>query len=63
MKVLGQKKLQLSLRDIDLPKDDPVRRKPKIDLAKNKLSWEPSHELESGLIKTIQYFEKFNEID
>ena len=48
---------------IDLPKDDPVRRKPKIDLAKNKLSWEPSHELESGLIKTIQYFEKFNEID
>ena len=48
---------------IDLPKDDPVRRKPEIDLAKDKLCWEPSCELESGLIKTIQYFEKFNEID
>ncbi len=39
-----------------LPKDDPKQRKPQIDLAKNKLMWEPSVDLDSGLEKTILYF-------
>ncbi len=41
-----------------LPKDDPIQRKPDINLAKENLGWKPSVELESGLIKTIEYFEK-----
>ena len=44
-----------------LPKDDPLRRKPKIDLAKKELDWEPKHELEKGLLKTIKYFKELNE--
>ncbi len=41
-----------------LPQDDPMQRKPIIDLAREKLGWEPKIELEEGLIKTINYFEK-----
>ena len=41
-----------------LPEDDPVRRKPDISLAKEKLSWEPHVSLEEGLKKTIDYFER-----
>ena len=38
--------------------DDPVRRRPDISLAYEKLGWEPSVDLEEGLGKTIEYFEK-----
>ena len=38
--------------------DDPVRRRPDISLAREKLGWEPSVNLEEGLGKTIEYFEK-----
>ncbi len=37
--------------------DDPLRRKPEITLAKEKLGWEPFIKLEDGLLKTINYFE------
>lgn len=40
----------------ELPQDDPKQRQPNIELAKNILDWQPSVELESGLIKTIKYF-------
>lgn len=40
----------------ELPQDDPKQRKPVIDLAKEKLDWEPHIRLEEGLIKTIDYF-------
>lgn len=40
-----------------LPKDDPVRRKPDISLAKIKLGWEPKVNLEDGLENTITYFD------
>ena len=39
-----------------LPGDDPLQRKPVIDLAKAELSWEPKVTLSEGLIKTINYF-------
>ena len=39
-----------------LPKDDPVRRKPDITLAKKYLEWEPIVTIEEGLTKTIEYF-------
>ena len=40
-----------------LPQDDPQRRKPDISLAKKALGWEPNISLETGLPKTIEYFE------
>ena len=42
---------------LPLPQDDPMQRKPIIDLAKKELGWEPKVELREGLIKTIEYFE------
>lgn len=41
-----------------LPEDDPMQRKPVIDLAKKELNWEPIIPLEKGLKATIQYFKK-----
>ena len=38
--------------------DDPLRRQPLIDLAKNELNWTPNVSLKNGLIQTIAYFEK-----
>ena len=39
-----------------LPSDDPLQRQPDISLARSKLSWEPTVQLEAGLGKTIDYF-------
>ena len=39
-----------------LPADDPMQRRPDIELAKKELDWEPKIQLEEGLIKTIEYF-------
>ena len=41
-----------------LPEDDPKRRKPNIELAKKELMWEPQIQVEEGLKKTIDYFER-----
>jgi UDP-glucuronate decarboxylase len=40
----------------ELPEDDPKQRKPDINLAKQKLDWEPKIRLEDGLKETIKYF-------
>ena len=40
----------------ELPQDDPMQRKPVIDLAQKELDWEPHIALEEGLKRTIQYF-------
>jgi len=42
-----------------LPSDDPVKRRPDISLAKEKLGWSPKVNLEQGLAKTIAYFEDY----
>ena len=39
-----------------LPKDDPIKRKPDILLAKENLNWEPKIGLDEGLKLTISYF-------
>jgi len=39
-----------------LPSDDPLQRQPDISLAKQKLNWGPTVELDEGLEKTITYF-------
>ena len=39
-----------------LPEDDPLQRRPNIDLARAKLGWEPKIQLQEGLKRTIAYF-------
>ena len=40
----------------DLPADDPQQRQPEISLAKRELDWQPTVNLDQGLLKTIEYF-------
>jgi len=42
----------------ELPVDDPVRRRPDITLAREKLGWEVKVGLEDGLRETIDFFKK-----
>lgn len=39
-----------------LPQDDPMQRRPVIDLAQQELGWRPNVKLEEGLENTISYF-------
>ena len=43
---------------LDLPKYEPVRRKPDISIAKSIINWEPKVSLIEGLHQTIDYFKK-----
>ncbi len=45
-----------SITYMPLPQDDPLRRKPDIILAQNKLQWTPKVSLEEGLAKIIEDF-------
>ena len=45
-----------------LPQDDPLQRKPVIDLAKKELGWQPTVQLEEGLEQTIAYFRRCLEL-
>ena len=44
----------------NLPIDDPLQRCPDIMLARKKLQWKPKVNLKEGLVKTINYLEKFS---
>ena len=57
IKEILQKDLKLIFKDI--PQDDPVRRRPSIDLARKTYNWEPQISLREGLEKTINYFHEF----
>lgn len=46
------------IKFLPLPQDDPLKRKPDITLARQKLNWEPKVKLDDGLKKTIIYFQK-----
>jgi len=52
---LTNSKSKLSFRP--LPQDDPLQRKPTIELAQKELGWQPKVQLEDGLKNTIKYFE------
>lgn len=41
-----------------LPQDDPVRRRPDITRAREHLGWEPTIDLRTGLVATIDYFDR-----
>lgn len=58
---LAEKVIELTgasskLTFMPLPQDDPKQRQPNIELAKEKLGWEPEVNLETGLKRTIDYF-------
>jgi len=40
-----------------LPEDDPRQRRPDISLAQTRLNWSPTIDLDTGLARTIDYFE------
>jgi UDP-glucuronate decarboxylase len=46
----------LDLIEKPLPQDDPMQRKPEIDLAKEQLDWTPKISLHDGLDPTIAWF-------
>jgi UDP-glucuronate decarboxylase len=61
MRELAEKVLELTGSQSEivfkpLPADDPVRRKPDIAQARDRLGWQPSVPLEEGLKRTIAYY-------
>jgi dTDP-glucose 4,6-dehydratase len=44
------------LRFVDLPVDDPTRRRPDITKARALLGWEPRVQLKEGLERSLDYF-------
>ena len=55
-KIISKINPELNIIYKAIPKDDPIRRKPDISLAKNKLSWSPEVTINNGLDKTIDFF-------
>lgn len=55
-KVIELTKSSSDIIHMPLPQDDPLQRKPMIDLARKELEWDPVIQLEEGLIHTINYF-------
>jgi UDP-glucuronate decarboxylase len=55
-KIIEKVNPSLEITHEPLPGDDPLQRKPVIDLAKETLGWEPTIQLDDGLDKTIAYF-------
>ena len=47
----------INIEFCDLPIDDPIQRKPCLDIAKNELCWNPKISLSEGLDKTINFVE------
>ena len=56
-KIIRLSNSQSEVRYEKLPVDDPLRRKPSIELATEKLNWKPTIDLDEGLRKTIEYFD------
>mgnify|MGYP000666225144 CR=1 FL=1 len=44
---------------LPLPENDPKQRKPDISIAKERLTWDPVISMETGLLKTISYFNHY----
>jgi UDP-glucuronate decarboxylase len=55
VKIVGGKSKVVHTRP--LPADDPLQRCPDITLARKELKWEPKVDLDTGLRKTIDYFD------
>jgi UDP-glucuronate decarboxylase len=57
-KVIALTKSKSKIIFLELPEDDPKRRKPDISKAQALLDWEPVVQLEEGLIRTIEFFSR-----
>lgn len=57
-KVIELTRSKSSIRFMPLPQDDPKQRQPNIELAQQALGWTPKIQLEEGLCKTINYFQR-----
>jgi UDP-glucuronate decarboxylase len=49
--------------NLPLPEDDPKQRQPDISLALKTLNWSPVINLETGLVRTIEYFKNELKLD
>ena len=56
--IISKSGKELNLRFLDKLEDDPIKRKPLIDLAIKELDWEPKISLTEGLDITKNYFQK-----
>ena len=45
-----------SINYVELPSDDPQKRKPDINKANTLIDWSPQIDIDTGLLKTIEYF-------
>lgn len=55
-KVIGLTGSKSKLVFLPLPQDDPVQRRPVIEVAGKELKWRPEVVLDEGLHRTIEYF-------
>ena len=58
LKIKNKINADLNISYKQLPNDDPLKRKPSIEIAKSKYDWQPEVELDYGLDLTINYFRK-----
>ncbi len=63
VKDLAQKVIKLTnskseIINLELPADDPIKRKPDITEIRSDLGWKPEIKLEEGLLRSIKYFQK-----
>jgi nucleoside-diphosphate-sugar epimerase len=58
-KIVG---VPLKVVALELPPDDPARRKPDITLARTLLDWEPKMALREGLVSTLDYFRRLTPV-
>lgn len=54
--IIKQAGSKSKIKFLPLPQDDPKQRKPDISLAREILGWAPKYDLNTGLLKTIEYF-------
>ena len=50
--------MDIRIKHLPLPQDDPKQRKPNIERAQTLLGWEPTVPLAEGLKKTVEYFDR-----
>ena len=58
--VIGKCGTKAKLTRLPLPQDDPMQRCPDISLAKQELDWAPTVDLDTGIGKTIEYFQSLD---
>lgn len=61
-KIIKMTNSKSQIQQKELPKDDPQQRKPNIEKANKILNWNPKIRLNEGLFKTIEYFNKINDL-